>query len=73
MNSKTKVIGLWLLDLVNHDRTAISTIGVAVLLAIADGVKQGHVVWSAVGYAALTALAGVARSALAPATVAPKQ
>jgi len=56
---------------ITHQKTAIATIAVAVLLAVADGLKEGHVVWSTVGYAGLTALAGVARSALGSQTVGP--
>ena len=51
-------------DFLTHQRTAIATIAVAVLIAVADGLRQGHIVWSTVGYAALTALAGIAKSAL---------
>jgi hypothetical protein len=51
-------------SIVTHQRTAIATIAVAVLLALADGLRQGRVVWSTIGYVALTALAGVAKSAL---------
>jgi len=53
-----------LINIIVHERTAIATIAVAVFIAIADGLRSGHVVWSTVGYAALTALAAVARSAL---------
>jgi len=47
-----------------HEKTAIATIAVAVLISIADGLRTGHVVWSTVGYAGLTAVAAIARSAL---------
>ena len=47
-----------------HERAAALAIGAAVALSIADGLKAGHVVWPAVGAAALTAWAGVAGSAL---------
>jgi len=58
-------------NFITHQRTAIATIAVAVLLAIADGLHEGHVVWSTVGYAALTALAGIAQSALGTQAVVP--
>ena len=63
-------VGQIILDFITHERTAIATIAVAVLLAVADGLRQGHVVWSTVGYAALTALAGIAKSALGSQAVA---
>jgi hypothetical protein len=44
-------------------KTAVAAIATAVLLAVSSGVKAGHVEWSAVGYAALVALAGVCESA----------
>jgi hypothetical protein len=53
-----------IINFLTHQRTAIATIAVAVLLAVGDGLKQGHIVWQTIGYAALTALAGVAKSAL---------
>ena len=57
--------------LLNHQRSAILTILAAVVLAIADGLHVHHVDWSAVGYAALVAFAGICRSALVPRTDAP--
>jgi len=53
-----------ILNFIMHQRTAVASIAAAVLFALATGIKQGHVDWPAVGYAALTALAGVARSAV---------
>ena len=53
-----------IIDIIIHEKTAITTIAVAVLISIADGLRTGHVVWSTVGYAALTSLAAIARSAL---------
>lgn len=53
-------------SLLNHNRTAITMIVSAVLLSVYNQIVAGHFSWRTTLLAALTVIAGMARSALAP-------
>jgi hypothetical protein len=53
---------------IDDHRTAILAIATATLYTVIDGIQKGHLDWKAVGFSALTAIAGIAKSALGGST-----